>query len=589
MNTFFESGLKPEILRALDDLGFETPTPVQVATLNLLSEQAGDLIALAQTGTGKTAAFGLPLLHRLDPGDKRTTALILCPTRELCNQITNDLRSFSTHMDKLFVTAIYGGAPISNQIRFLEKGVQVVVGTPGRVVDVIRRGALKLDHVKWFILDEADEMLNMGFKDDLETIFREMPEEKSVSLFSATMPPKVESLAKRYMKNARTISVGNRNEGAANVTHEYVVVKASDKLEALKRSIDTNPDFYGVVFCRTRHETNDIARKLAKSGHAAEAINGDLSQAQRDAVMKKFKSGELRLLVATDVAARGIDVDNLTHVVNYSLPDDPEVYVHRSGRTGRAGKSGTCLSILHTREVGKIRDLERMVGKKFVYSQVPSATEIIAKRIQHAAAEMLAADAGHADLQPLRDIVYPMVTGMNREEIVEQWIKWAYAKSVSEGLSSGDLNAKRAAKGGGFAHADGVEAKVKLRNGKPNGGKSGRDEGFTTLELNIGSKDHLKPNKLMGVINDVMGHGDVAFGRIEIDRTSSSIDVESRYASDVAIALSGLKFGSRRVDVGVGGSGRSSDFGPRKNFGSSKSRNSKFSKGKSYKGKRKRF
>lgn len=597
MNTFFESGLKPEILRAVADQGFETPTPVQAETLALLNEPAGDLIALAQTGTGKTAAFGLPLLHHIDTADKRTTALILCPTRELCNQITEDIRSFATYIDGMFVTAIYGGAPISNQIRFLNKGVQIVVGTPGRVVDMIQRGALKLQHVRWFVLDEADEMLNMGFKDDLETIFKQMPEQKSTWLFSATMPPKVEGMAKRYMSEARLISLGKRNEGAKNVTHAYYVVKASDRFEALKRLIDVNPDFYGVVFCRTRRETNDVARKLVNAGYAAEAINGDLSQSQRDSVMRNFKSKNLRLLVATDVAARGIDVDDLTHVVNYNLPDDPEVYVHRSGRTGRAGKSGICLSILHSRETGSIRDLERMVGKKFERLQVPSGEEIALNRVRAAVMEVLSAEVKGVNLQALRDEVYAQISDMSREDFVEQWIKWAYKTAVGENDQRGDINAhassgKRDSERGkdSFGRRGEREGKTGPRREKPNGRPQRDRTSFTTLELNIGSQQNLKPNKLMGVINDVMGHSSIEFGRIEIDREKSSIDVDATHASDVAIALTGLQFGSRRVDVGVG---ESRERTPKPKWKKFEDNGGKFKKpkhkgGKKIKGKRKR-
>ena len=316
METFFESGLKPELLRAIDDLGFVKPTPIQVKTLSTLDNPEGDLVALAQTGTGKTAAFGLPLLNSVNSRSKDTQVIVLSPTRELCIQITEDLKSFAKYLEGIYITPVYGGAPLANQARFLNKGSQIVVGTPGRVLDMIKRGILKLENINWFVLDEADEMLNMGFKDELEAIFQNTPEEKSTWLFSATMPAYVEKMAGKYMNSPTQISVGKRNQGATNVEHQYVMVKAADRYEALRRIVDAEPELYGVVFCRTRRDTNELAQKLSKGGYPAQALNGDLSQTQRDSVMRNFRSRSLRLLVATDVAARGIDVDDLTHVIN---------------------------------------------------------------------------------------------------------------------------------------------------------------------------------------------------------------------------------------------------------------------------------
>lgn len=541
MQTFLESGLKPEILRALDDLGFSKPTPIQAEILQDLESGFGDLIALAQTGTGKTAGFGLPLINEIDVKDKKTQALILCPTRELCLQITNDLQSFSKYMNGLFVTPVYGGAPLGQQAKFLNKGSQIVVGTPGRVLDMIGRGVLKLENINRFILDEADEMLNMGFKDELEAIFQATPDEKTTWLFSATMPPRVEGLSRRYMGPAKRITVGKRNEGAKNVTHEYCVVKASDRIEALQRFIDSLPDFYGVIFCRTRRETTDLAQKLSKNGYPAQALNGDLSQSQRDAVMRNFRSRGLRMLVATDVAARGIDVDDLSHVINYNLPDDPEVYVHRSGRTGRAGKKGICLSILHSREQHKLRDIEKMLGKKFTLVKVPTGQEIVRGRVLRIAEEMRFAQAEHPQFENLVAEMDVLLEGMDRQDLLKQLTRWALGSINLENESNRDLNAKPQSK---------RERKEKERTPRRERQRDGKTEkGFQTLELNVGAKQNIKPNRLMGVINEMVGNDQIRFGRIAIDNHRSTIDVEQKYANDVAMSIDGLNVSGRALEV----------------------------------------
>lgn len=573
--------MKPEILRAIDEMGFTTPTPVQVETLALLEEDASDLVALAQTGTGKTAGFGLPLVHHVNTSSKFTQALILCPTRELCLQITKDIQDYAKYIDNLFITPVYGGAPISTQARFLNKGSQVVVGTPGRVVDMIKRGILKLENIEWFVLDEADEMLNMGFKDDLETIFQETPDEKSTWLFSATMPPKVESIARKYMGVAKRISIGKRNEGAKNVTHEYYMVRASDRYEALKRLADAHPEFYGVVFCRTRRETNELATKLSRHGYPAQALNGDLSQAQRDSVMRNFRSKSLRMLVATDVAARGIDVDDLTHVINYTLPDDPEVYVHRSGRTGRAGKSGICLSILHSRENRKLRDIEKMVGKKFELKKVPSMDEIVRGRVLGVGEDIHYANAEHKDFDNLVSEMNVLLGEMDREQLISQLTRYALKSIEVETEKGGDINVsaskgsdrddrggrrdrsgrrdrddrrergdryERNDRGGRDSQRDRSDRNRSDRSERRSGGGK-TESGFTTLEINVGSRQELKPNRLMGVINEVMGNDKINFGRISIDDERSTVDVEEKHATEVAMSLSGMNFSGRQVDV----------------------------------------
>lgn len=588
MISFEESGLKPEILRAVADMGFENPTPIQAETLPLLHEAPTNLIALAQTGTGKTAAFGLPLIHRIDGTNKKTQALVLCPTRELCLQITKDFENYMKYLPKIAVTAIYGGAPIHTQERQLNKGSQIVVGTPGRVIDMIKRGALDLSNIQWFILDEADEMLNMGFKDDLETIFNETPKDKASWLFSATMPPRVESISKRYMKDAQRIAVGKRNEGAANVSHEYYVVQARDRFEALRRIVAVHDEFYGVVFCRTRQETTDVSSKLIAMGYPAEAISGALSQQQRDHVMNRFRKGQLKLLIATDVAARGIDIDDLTHVINFQLPDDPEVYVHRSGRTGRAGKSGVSVSIIHGRQKNKIRELEKMTGKSFKLQQVPTMDEIGRIKVVALADEMVNAKVKGTAVDSILTEVYLMMEGMTREDLIEQFTKWAYVQALAgESAAGTDINIS--AKGDSDRSERGNRRDRRDRDFDDDGGgrrergrrdDDGGNKSFTRVDFNIGSAQNLNPGRLMGMINEVMNNSSINFGKIEIDRENSAIDIDSEHASNVAISLEGMQFGAKQLRVELSDRPLGKVGRPSKG-GSSRSSGGGFSKGKS--------
>ena len=379
--TFQESGLNSDLIKAVTDLGFTSPTPIQEQTIALLATERTDLVALAQTGTGKTAAFGLPLLNQIDVADKNVQALILAPTRELCVQITNDIKNYSKYLKGFNVTAIYGGARIDGQIKEIRRGVQVIAATPGRLIDMIERGVIKLSTVQTVILDEADEMLNMGFKEDLDIILRETPASKNTWLFSATMPKEVERIARNYMSNPKELSTGKKNEGADNLEHIYYVVSPRDRYLALKRVADFYPDIFGIVFCRTKAETQEVADLLIKDGYSADALHGDLSQSQRDFVMKRFRSKTLQMLVATDVAARGIDVNNVTHVINYNLPEDTENYTHRTGRTARAGKSGIAIAIITPKDTGKIKDIERIIKKKFTKSSVPNGLEVCEKQL----------------------------------------------------------------------------------------------------------------------------------------------------------------------------------------------------------------
>ena len=419
---FEEIGLKEPIVQAVKDMGFEQLTPIQEKTIPFIINGGGDLIALAQTGTGKTAAFGLPVLNMIDAQSKDTQVLVLCPTRELCLQITGDLKNFSSRMKDLEVVPVYGGSSIETQIKQLKKRCQIVVATPGRAIDLMERKSLKINSIKWLVLDEADEMLSMGFKEDLDRLLNETPEDKTTLLFSATMPADIESMAHSYMKNPQEIAVARKNIGAENVEHQYFVVRSKDRYEALKRIADVNPDIYGIVFCRTRMECKEVADKLIADGYNADALHGDLSQAQRDNVMQRFRSKHLQILVATDVAARGLDVNDLSHVINYNLPDDPEVYIHRSGRTGRAGKSGVSICILHLREKNRMRLIEKVCKKQFVAKPVPSGKEICEIQLFNLIDKMKNVEIDEKQISAFSAQIEEKLQDMSREELIKKFV-----------------------------------------------------------------------------------------------------------------------------------------------------------------------
>lgn len=510
MSIFKETGLNDDILRAVSTMGFEKPTPIQEKIIPSILNSSRDIIGLAQTGTGKTAGFGLPLIHNINVDDRLVQALILCPTRELCMQITEDINNFARFSSGLATLAIYGGADITSQIKSLRKGAHIVVGTPGRTLDLIRRGVLKINNLSWLILDEADEMLNMGFKEDLDAILESTPAEKRTLLFSATMPSAVRRIADHYMINPVEITAGKKNTGAENVEHHYYVVRAADRYAALKRIADINPGIYGIVFCRTRNETKEVADKMIHDGYNADALHGELSQAQRDNVMKRFRTRTLQLLIATDVAARGIDISELTHIINYNLPDDPEVYLHRSGRTGRAGRSGISISISHSREGRRIKELENLIGKKFVHKMIPGGREICEKRLFNLIDKVEKVEVDESKINSFMPIIYKKLEWLSREELIKHFVSVEFNRFLEYYEDAPNLNIE----------PDRAAYEKKKRNGNTD---------YASIYINIGSKKGMNPSNLIGLINEAMGRRDIAIGKIDVQRNFSFFEIDRAY------------------------------------------------------------
>ena len=477
MSSFSELGLKQELLEGVERLGFTEPTKVQELAIPAILESTQDLVALAQTGTGKTGAFGLPLLQKIDPDDKNVQAIVLSPTRELAIQIAKDLKVFAKKLKGVKTVAVYGGSEIRTQIKALENGCQVVVGTPGRMLDLIRRRKLQVENIHTLVLDEADEMLNMGFQEDLDAILADTPSEKQTLLFSATMPKQMSSMAKKYMHEPVEIEVGERNSGSKDVEHQYFVVKASNRFETLKRLVDIHPSMYGIIFCRTRNETMDISKWLSRDGYEVDVLNGDLSQNQRDQVMNRFRKKELKILVATDVAARGLDVNNLSHIVNYNLPDDLEVYIHRSGRTGRAGNKGICMSIVSPREQSRIRRLEKMASQPFIKSEVPTGEEICSKRLLHGLERVKKEAVNPERIQPFLPAALEALEHLTKEQVIERFLSLEFHNMLEYYAGASDVNAKGdggRGDGGGRRRRDG-RGRGQGRSGR--GSRSGRSGG----------------------------------------------------------------------------------------------------------------
>lgn len=542
MKTFEELGVGEPLRRAIEELGFETPMPVQEAVIpHLLGDDGGDVVALAQTGTGKTAAFGLPVLQRIDPSKHVPQALILAPTRELCLQIAGDLADFSKYIPDVTVLPVYGGSSIESQIRALRAGVEVIVATPGRLIDLINRGVVNSSDVHTVILDEADEMLNMGFLDSIEEILSHIPEDRRMLLFSATMPADIAKIAKKYMRDYREFVIGNRNEGAANVRHIYYMVNARDKYLALKRIADNSPDIYAIVFCRTRRDTQEIADRLIADGYNADALHGDLSQQQRDIVMKKFRDRVSSILVATDVAARGLDVDDLTHVINFGLPDEAAVYTHRSGRTGRAGKTGVSIAIIHSREKGRLREIEKIIGKKFEHKQVPTPEHIIEKQLYHLADRIERAQVDETEIGKYLPGVSRKLSWLSGEDLLKRLISLELHRLLQYYKDAPviDLIDEKKSK---------KERKEKGRERDPREkDRRTAEEGMERIYVNLGKADGFYAGNLIDMLNHTVEGKRVDVGRIDLFANYSLFDVEKDAARRVVGSLKGAEFYGKRV------------------------------------------
>ena len=544
MLNFEELGVRPDLLKGIAEMGFENPMPVQEKVIPVLLGGDHDLVALAQTGTGKTAAFGLPLIQRVDLDRHEPQALVLAPTRELCLQIAGDLADFSKYVPDLEILPVYGGSSIESQIRALRKGVQIIVATPGRLIDLINRGVVKLEHVHTVVLDEADEMLNMGFVDSINDILSHVPDDRKMLLFSATMPAEVAKIAKRFMTNPEEIVIGTRNEGAKNVRHIYYMVNARDKYLALKRIADNNPNIYAIIFCRTRRDTQEIADHLIADGYNADALHGDLSQQQRDIVMKKFRDRVITLLVATDVAARGLDVDDLTHVINYGLPDDTAVYTHRSGRTGRAGKTGVSIAIIHSREKGKLREIERIIGKKFERKDVPTPEHIIEKQLYNLADRLERVEVNDEEINRYLPGVLKKLSWLSTEDLLKRVLSLEFNRLLDyyKDAPSIDFIDEKPAK----------EKKSKERGSKEHPTDREKDRrtaerGMTRIYVNLGKADGFYAGNVIDMLNKNVEGRRVDVGRIDLLPSYSLFDVRKADAKRVVAALKGLEFFGKRV------------------------------------------
>ena len=541
--TFEELGVREDLLKAIAEMGYENPMPVQEKVIPHLLNEDNDVVALAQTGTGKTAAFGLPVLQRIDVAMKRPQALIISPTRELCLQISGDLADYSKYIDGLKVLPVYGGSSIESQIRALRAGVQIIVATPGRLIDLIKRNVVKLDDVHTVILDEADEMLNMGFVDDINDILTHVPDDRKMLMFSATMPPEIAKIAKRFMHNPEEYVIGTKNEGAQNVRHIYYMVHARDKYLALKRIADYNPSIYGIIFCRTRRDTQEIADKLIEDGYNADSLHGDLSQAQRDTVMKKFRERNLQLLVATDVAARGLDVNDLTHVINYGLPDDIATYTHRSGRTGRAGKTGVSVAIIHSKERGKIKDIERKIGKTFEHAEVPTPERIIEKQLFNLADRIEKVKVDEEQMAKYIPGIQKKLEWLSEEDLLKRVLSLEFNRLLDYYKDAPVLDIvtnKKDGKGKGSDRKGGSRSTEEKdrRTGEP---------GYERLYVNAGKADGLFAANLIDLINQNIHGQRVDVGRIDLLQGYSLFDVRKGEAHRVVSALKNSDFYGKRI------------------------------------------
>jgi ATP-dependent RNA helicase DeaD len=558
MNPFIELGIRHDIVNAISELGFENPTPIQEQSIPVLLTGSNDFVGLAQTGTGKTAAFGLPLLELLDFEENYPQALILCPTRELCLQITNDLNNYAKKMGNVKVVAVYGGASISDQLRQIRRGVQIVVATPGRMLDIINRKAIDFSKVKYVVLDEADEMLNMGFQEDIDNILSTTPEEKKTWLFSATMPSEVRRIAKKYMKDPFELTMGEKNTGNVNIEHEYYIVRARDKYAAFKRIVDFNPDIFGIVFCRTKIETQDIAEALIKDGYNADSLHGDLSQQQRDKVMKRYRDRSLQLLIATDVAARGIDVNDVTHVINYSLPDEVENYTHRSGRTARAGKTGVSISIINAKELGKIRQIERGLGKKFVKIEIPTGFDVCEKQLFSIVHKIHDVEVNETQIEQYLPRIMEEFKDLTKEDFIKRFASIEFNRFLEYYKNAPDLNA--AVEDGRFERGERSDRGERGER-STRGGESGGKSEYTRLFINLGSVDEFNRGDLLGYICNNTKISGRTVGKIDVKGVFSFFEVPHAEVEKVMSSFKGIDFKGREVRIEVSGEGSSHSRG----------------------------
>ena len=533
MANFKDIGVNKELLKSIQEMGFETPTPIQKESIPCLLTSRQDLISLAQTGTGKTAAFGLPIIQQIDPKIKHVQAIVLCPTRELCIQIAKDLIAFSKYLDYVKVLPVYGGANIENQIKSIKKGIQIIIGTPGRTKDLIKRKILKLDIVNRVVLDEADEMLSMGFKDDLDFILDKTSNNRQTMLFSATMSKEVISISKKYMKDAKEIAVTKINSAAKNVEHHIYDVSSRHKYEALKRIADYNPNIYGIVFCRTRRQTKEITNKFINDGYNADAIHGDLSQGQRDEVMSRFRDKSLQMLIATDVAARGLDVEDLTHIINYSLPDDPEIYTHRSGRTGRAGKSGISIAISNSRESRKIKSIENKSQIKFLKKEVPTGKDICSKQLFKLIEKIEKVKVDDKQIEPYLNDVYKKLEWLSREDLIKHFVSAEFNRFLEYYKNSNNINNK------------GVKSRSdsKFKNGRSN------RNSFVNYSINIGRKKGVSPIELISLINRVMKSNQIEIGKIDIRGDHTIFEMDKSLSTDLSKGIKKINFRGNDLSI----------------------------------------
>ena len=561
MATFGESEIDKRILKAIGEMGFETPMPVQQQVIPFLLKQTRDLVALAHTGTGKTAAFGIPIIQQINTASKQTQALILAPTRELCLQITDDLANMAKYIDNLNVVPIYGGANIVTQIHQVAAGAQIVVATPGRMLDMLKRKKVNVSGIKWLVLDEADEMLNMGFKEELNGVLASTPEDKRVMLFSATMPRGIEAIAHSYMKKPMEITVGDRNTGAENVSHQYYVVHAKDRYLALKRIADFYPDIYAIIFCRTRTETQEIADMLMKDGYNADALHGDLSQAQRDSVMNRFRSRNLQMLVATGVAARGIDVNDLTHIINYNLPDDIEDYTHRSGRTGRAGKSGISIVIVNIKETFRIGQIEKQIGKKFQQVKIPTGPEVCEKQLLHLVEKLKNTEIQHADIDPFLPAALDRLKTLSKEDIIARFVSQEFNHFLSYYRNATDIN---------------VSQKKETRPMPSRSTSKSVPGGLTRLSINLGKMEKFNAKKLQAYLLEAASIAKLHVANVDVQLCNSYFEVDAQFAEVLIARFGKEKYAQRRVKIDYAERGGRGDYPGKRYAGGAKTRESFF-------------